>query len=330
MIDFRIPSLLLLLAVALPAQSAPQSPQRRPAPPPLPLQFGYRDGAETIRIDVAGDDLTVTCNNQPLAKERMRRQGSRVLLYGPHYELTAQLILWSGGGSLQTFVEKRPMVVGFRLQVPSPAEVEKLGVDAMKVRKVLSVTPGLPAAKAGIVAGDMLLQLDGDPVVTEARLRSTLLRKKPGDQVRLLLRRGETEMPCAITLEPATAVTSFYEVDSSAAQNYVQGLRTLGGDSGVWQWVGGLGAPQPAPAAPPAVVHLDGKNMLMITPGGLSASASSSSSSSSVGTANGAGSGDDARLELQRLQQRLDAMERMLQKLVEMREKSAGKDGNSK
>lgn len=308
---------LTLLALALPAQSAPVA---RAAHKPPPLQFGYRDGAESICIEVAGDQLTATCNGKPLAKERLHRQDDRVLLYGPRYELTAQLLLWSGGGSLQVFADKRPMVIGFTLQVPTPDEVRPHGVEPMNVRKVLSVRPGLPAAKAGIAAGDLLLQVDGQPLVTETRLRALLLDKKPGDEVRLLLLRGEARLPCTVRLEPATTAPGMFGFDAAAAHRYVQGLRALGADREAIELAGRLGVSR---VVSPPLVHVDGGRMLVMSGDGTAAAAAAGSA-----TANGGATGDE-RQELQQLQQRLDQMERMLQQLIELRSKDARRgDGN--
>lgn len=310
--------LLALLVTALPSQGAPVYRVQQPGPA-MPLQFGYRDGAESIRITVDGDQVQATCNDQPLAKERLRRQGSRVLLYDPHLALTAQLDLWVGGGALRTFAEKRPMRVGLTLQVPSPEEVKSLGVDAMAVRKVTRVTPGLPAAKAGLVVGDVLVQLDGDPLVTESRLRSLLLAKKPGDKVRVVVLRGAAKVPCAITLEAASSTGAWVQ-DDGAAQNYVQGLRALGSGQQILEWTHDLGMPPSSAGPTPPSVHVQGQRMLVMSSGGA---ASSSSSAAAAGS-------DDPQQELHRLQQRLDQMERMLEKLIEMREKAAGKDDKSK
>lgn len=90
--------------------------------------------------------------------------------------------------------------------VPAPAEAPKrkvlLGVTADEFtdveRKALGVGGGIkvgdvrgPAEKAGIKAGDVLLELDGKPV-TEETIGAVLAPRKPGDEVEaLLLREGK-------------------------------------------------------------------------------------------------------------------------------------------
>jgi serine protease Do len=57
---------------------------------------------------------------------------------------------------------------------------------------VSEVSPGTPAAKAGLEAGDIILELDGDPVRDSAELRMRVSNERPGREIRLgLFRNGE-------------------------------------------------------------------------------------------------------------------------------------------
>jgi Lon-like protease len=55
---------------------------------------------------------------------------------------------------------------------------------------VTSVAPDVPAANA-LDPGDVIVAVDGTPVRTPAQLRAEIGRRKPGDDVRLTIRRGE-------------------------------------------------------------------------------------------------------------------------------------------
>jgi PDZ domain-containing protein len=55
---------------------------------------------------------------------------------------------------------------------------------------VTSVAPDVPAAKS-LDPGDVIVAVDGTPVRTPTELRTEIGRRKPGDEVRLTLRRGE-------------------------------------------------------------------------------------------------------------------------------------------
>ena len=55
---------------------------------------------------------------------------------------------------------------------------------------VASVTPGSPAATAGLVPGDVIVAIDGKPVESAAQLVNRLDERRVGDTVRLTLLRG--------------------------------------------------------------------------------------------------------------------------------------------
>ena len=66
--------------------------------------------------------------------------------------------------------------------------------------RISEVTENSPAAKAGLKAGDMIVQL-GESTVTDVQsLASGLRRHKPGDMVKVLVRRGEENVSCDVTL----------------------------------------------------------------------------------------------------------------------------------
>ncbi|MCE9637505.1 MAG: M20/M25/M40 family metallo-hydrolase [Planctomycetes bacterium] len=66
--------------------------------------------------------------------------------------------------------------------------------------RVASVIEGSPAQKAGIATGDIVLSIDGAPI-EDLRAYSTVLKAhKPGDVVKLRIRRGDTEQDLQATL----------------------------------------------------------------------------------------------------------------------------------
>ena len=60
--------------------------------------------------------------------------------------------------------------------------------DEAKIREVVEDSP---AEKAGILAGDVIVRFDGEPVRTFGELGTRARTKKPGDVVTIVVRRGE-------------------------------------------------------------------------------------------------------------------------------------------
>lgn len=67
------------------------------------------------------------------------------------------------------------------------------------------VTPGGPADAAGIVAGDVILEVDGRPVTQSDQLIVAIRAKAPGDTVVLRVRSGNDERDVPIVLSTATS-----------------------------------------------------------------------------------------------------------------------------
>lgn len=62
------------------------------------------------------------------------------------------------------------------------------------------VQPGSAAAAAGIVAGDVILALDGHAVPDFDRLTARIAQHKPGDKIQVDIGRGEEKLSTQVTL----------------------------------------------------------------------------------------------------------------------------------
>jgi serine protease Do len=84
---------------------------------------------------------------------------------------------------------------------PLNAELaQAIGVGVDKGALVSSVFPDTPASAAGIERGDVVFDIDGTAIVDQTDLVEAIGNKRPGDEVRLRLYRGEKEKVLTVTL----------------------------------------------------------------------------------------------------------------------------------
>jgi two-component system NtrC family sensor kinase len=74
------------------------------------------------------------------------------------------------------------------------------------------LAPSGPAARGGVHAGDVLLAVDGEEVLSPERLDATLAAKRPGERVSYLLLRQDERRSLTVTLQPLPQgnVSAFY------------------------------------------------------------------------------------------------------------------------
>lgn len=92
---------------------------------------------------------------------------------------------------------------------PALKEKNKLSVDygvlvsRGETAQDLAVIPGSPAAKAGIVEGDIILEADGKKLTTDTGLGSIIAGKNVGDRLRLLMLHQGQQKTVEVTLGEA-------------------------------------------------------------------------------------------------------------------------------
>ncbi|MCH2114762.1 MAG: PDZ domain-containing protein [Pirellulales bacterium] len=74
------------------------------------------------------------------------------------------------------------------------------GAPHLQLPEIASVWVASPAAKAGWRAGDLITEIDGEPIATQAQLRFQIMPRYAGDSVVVSLRRGEQLLETSITL----------------------------------------------------------------------------------------------------------------------------------
>ena len=63
-----------------------------------------------------------------------------------------------------------------------------------------AVDPKSPAAGAGLKSGDVILRIDGEPIVQAGSLSARIAQSMPGDKIQLSVWRGQKQLDLAATL----------------------------------------------------------------------------------------------------------------------------------
>ena len=87
---------------------------------------------------------------------------------------------------------------GLRTVPIPPAAAAQAGVP--EGLYVQTVTPGGPAATAGLRMGDVITKINGQPATSTVQLQELTLTKKPGDTVQLEYSRGGQSATATVTL----------------------------------------------------------------------------------------------------------------------------------
>jgi len=90
--------------------------------------------------------------------------------------------------------------IGVSIQEVNQALAQSFGLDSPRGALVASVEPGSPADKAGIKVGDVILSMDGKPVVRIGELTARVSARKPGEQATLQVWRDGAERKIEITV----------------------------------------------------------------------------------------------------------------------------------
>jgi len=90
--------------------------------------------------------------------------------------------------------------LGVNSQPLTPELAKALGVDADKGAVVAGVFPGTPADSAGLEQGDVVIEVDGEAIDDQVGLVAAIGNRRPGDQVKVTVVRGDDRKKLRVTL----------------------------------------------------------------------------------------------------------------------------------
>jgi serine protease Do len=114
--------------------------------------------------------------------------------------------------------------LGASIQGVSPAMAKAFGLSTAQGALVGDVVPGGPAAKAGIMRGDIIVAMNGEPVTEMPALRLRIAMTKPGTLVQLKVFRNGSEREIPVTLGELPSKPETQASESAGAGAALQGV----------------------------------------------------------------------------------------------------------
>jgi serine protease Do len=97
--------------------------------------------------------------------------------------------------------------LGVTVQAVTSDIAKSLDLPEVRGALVSSVDEDAPGAKAGLQRGDVILNLDGEPIADSNDLRNRVASHEPGTRVALAVRRGDQTLDLHATLAEMSSVT---------------------------------------------------------------------------------------------------------------------------
>jgi serine protease Do len=122
------------------------------------------------------------------------------------------------------FGEVRRGYIGVQIEPVSQTAAEALGLDKPRGVYISNVLPGKAAEKAGIVAGDVILEVEGMEVNKPNQLQAKVGSYNPGDEITLLLWKNGRKVTYDIVLEGRDDQVTITREDRRESEKKVESL----------------------------------------------------------------------------------------------------------
>lgn len=125
-------------------------------------------------------------------------------VYGVQWDDQLALDRRGDRDDLYTFTTSMKMpkaMIGITMAEIEDVTAAQLGVKPDEVVLVTGVAPNLPADKAGLKKFDVIIKVDGEKPVTEAKIREVVTSREPGEKVGLVVLRESRPMEFEIELQ---------------------------------------------------------------------------------------------------------------------------------
>ena len=90
--------------------------------------------------------------------------------------------------------------IGVNVMTLNPNVASQLGIEPRDGVVIVALTLSGPAAQAGLLIGDIVIAIDGEPVMTARDIQRTIRSKKPDEKIAVTLIRDNKEQTITVTL----------------------------------------------------------------------------------------------------------------------------------
>lgn len=195
----------------------------------------HSDGQDSYTVKIKNGELSAQANGKDLPEKQIRRDGNRIELLDEDGDVVATFHHASDAHAAPIKARTRvragqftPLsdMVRVNPQVTIAPDQAKGGVMTMNAEPppvmlgitmsdnpdddtdgvtLTSILPGLPAEKAGLKAGDRVIEMDGKKLENQEGLRKVIRSKKPGDDLKIKIVREGDEKEMTLRLEAFSA-----------------------------------------------------------------------------------------------------------------------------
>lgn len=195
-----------------------------PAAQPAHMFLSKSDNNGTYEVEIRGDEVSAKVNGKAVPAERVRRSDEKIELLSETGDVLATFNVSTATAprvarsrSVQV-APARPAAPQWQRVAPTPPQAPEalafamadqpktmIGIrmdDEAEGEVVLTeVIKGLPAERAGLLTGDVLIKVAGVRVEKVTDIRETLKDKNPGDKVEVIVKREGAEKTFQVTLD---------------------------------------------------------------------------------------------------------------------------------
>lgn len=207
------------------------------------------DGATKYEVEVNGDKVVAKIDGKKIPAKRVKRSADKIQILGEDGEVLKTFDVQSSplAGTLRTGRRAKPgeawyVTPGFPQTPQPPAVIEmqeppktmigiRMDDEAEGAVVLTAVIEGLPAAKAGLKEGDVLVSIGGKKIEKVTDIRESIKDNEPGDTVEFVVTRDGEEKKFKVKLEAWDSKTLYGEMPEGEMKTMREAFSIAGADT---------------------------------------------------------------------------------------------------